>query len=104
MATFLQQIAPFSAATNPAEAWADWRRDFTIFERACKYHIEDEETRTSLFLHVGGTEINEIYRTLTFPPLPDGCEMTLADVLQALDEHFRPYKNFTHASYMFKSL
>lgn len=57
-----------------------------------------------MFLHVGGTEINEIYRTLTFPPLADDCERTLADVLEAFDEHFRPYKNLTHASYMFNSL
>uniref|UniRef100_A0A2R5LCZ0 Uncharacterized protein n=1 Tax=Ornithodoros turicata TaxID=34597 RepID=A0A2R5LCZ0_9ACAR len=96
MATFLQQLPPFAAASDPAEMRTKWRRSFGIYERACKYHLEDNDTRISLFLHVAGKEINEIYQTLTFPTPQQDQTLSLDQVLTAFDDHFKPYRNVTH--------
>ncbi|KAM7282458.1 golgin subfamily A member 2-like [Ixodes scapularis] len=91
---------PFSAAANPAEDWSDWKKSFTIYERATKYHKEDDDTRIALLLHVGGAELVQKYHAFTFP----AAQQKFADVLQRFDEHFERYRNTTHASYVFHNL
>ncbi|KAM7309444.1 uncharacterized protein ISCGN_013075 [Ixodes scapularis] len=90
----------FSAAANPAEDWSDWKKSFTIYERATKYHKEDDETRIALLLHVKGAELVQKYQAFTFP----AAQQKFADVLQRFDEHFERYRNTMHASYVFHNL
>ncbi|EEC04137.1 hypothetical protein IscW_ISCW017059 [Ixodes scapularis] len=87
MALFFPPIQAFSAAANPAEDWSDWKKSFTIYERATKYHKEDDETRIALLLHVGGAELVQKYHAFTFP----AAQQKFADVLQRFDEHFERF-------------
>lgn len=100
MASFLPAIQPFSARSNPAEAWSDWKQRHRVYERAMKYHKEEDETRIALLLHVGGEELLQTYNTFG---LSDE-QQNFADVLKRFDLHFERYQNTTHASYVFHNL
>ncbi|KAM7308476.1 hypothetical protein ISCGN_012110 [Ixodes scapularis] len=88
-----QKTGTFSAAANPAEDWSDWKKSFTIYERATKYHKEDDETRIALLLHVGGAELVQKYHAFTFP----AAQQKFADVLQRFDEHFESHDSARHS-------
>ena len=113
MSQFLQQLPEFALGLDAANSWDSWKRAYNTYERACKYHKEDDDTRIAFFLHVGGKEMNRIYRTLpALAPTPAASANeaptptpeTMANVLSRLDDHFKPYKNLTHAAYVFNSL
>ena len=95
--------------------WTEWREEFEIYEIAAKYHKEEAKVRVAFFLHMGGREVNRIYKTFTFetPEQPEPAEgeqaspppqVTLKQVLDKFDNHFKPYHNLTHATYVFNSL
>lgn len=48
--------------------------------------MEDKETRTSLFLHVEGTEVGKMYRTLAYHALEKGQIGPWTDVPKTLGE------------------
>ncbi|CAN7975651.1 unnamed protein product, partial [Ixodes persulcatus] len=96
MALFFPPIQAFSAAADPAEDWSDWKKSFTIYERATKYHKKDDETRIALLLHVGGAELVQKYHAFTFSVINHitafpSAQQKFADVLQRFDEHFERY-------------
>lgn len=104
MAQNFIKIDNFVPGDNPAEAWADWRKSFEIFETAVKYHKEDDDTRIALLLSVIGKSSYKDYLTFTFPPLAEGASRTVKEVLDKFDEHYRPYKNVTLATYVFNNI
>lgn len=98
-------MEPFAAeANNPAEAWAEWRRSFELFETAVKYNKEDDETRTAFLLSIIGKSSLKEYLTFTFPALAAGQTRTVKEVLDKFDEHYKPYRNVTLATFVFNNI
>jgi len=116
----LQPIQPYKSGSNPSESWNLWKQDFNCYLKALKYHKEDNDVQTSLFLQVCGQELKNLFRSFKLPETKtiisqassssDKPEITvtvplpLSDVLQAFDKHFQSYKNLTYASFVFLEL
>jgi len=101
MAINISQIPPFSQGTNPAEAWATWRRDFDFYLKALKYHKEDQDTQIALFVHVCGPELKKLYRNMQLELGNANTPVSLKEVLDRIDKHFEAYKNEMYASFVF---
>ncbi len=113
----LQPIQPFKSGSNPSETWNVWKQDFMCYLKALKYHKEDNDVQTSLFLQVCGPELKTLYKSFKLPESKtitlksdDGSDieetvfLPLSDVIKAYDDHFKGYKNLTYASFVFWNL
>ena len=79
-------IEPFAildgSTTNLHRRWEIWKDDFTLYTTAnC---ITQDSQKVALLLHIGGTEVKEIYRTLK------DSQDKYDDVVRKLDIHFTP--------------
>src|SRR5436190_10839901 len=113
----LQPIEQFKSGTNPSEKWNVWKQDFMCYLKALKYHKEEDDVQTSLFLQVCGPELKTLFKSFKLPEskivtekLEDGTNiektvyLPLSDLIKAYDTHFKGYKNLTYASFVFWNL
>ena len=70
-----------------------WKDDFALYTIASG--ITQDSQKLALLLHIGGTEVKEIHRTVK-----DSQEKY--DVVHKLDVHFTTKKNLSYERYSFK--
>ena len=91
-------VEPFvidrTPSSNMDNLWKKWREEFELFTVASG--ITDKKQILALLLHLGGTQLREIYGTLK----EDGD--TLDDVKRKLTEYFQPRKKTTYERFKFK--
>lgn len=104
MAHQFLRMDPFVPGDNPAEAWTEWRQKYELFETAVKYNKEEDETRIALLLSLIGKSSYKDYLTFDFPDLAAGQNRSVKDVLDKFDEHYKPYRNVTLATFVFNNL
>jgi hypothetical protein len=86
---------PYSDNNSLATRWKKWIRDFETFAIAtgCK----DEKQKRQLMLHCAGTEVHDIFETLT----DTGEDYRTAK--EKLTEYFTPHKNIPYNRHVFRS-
>ncbi|GBN56208.1 hypothetical protein AVEN_39880-1 [Araneus ventricosus] len=92
----LPTIPPFETGASPEEAWRHWRQDFEDYVEALRYGKEPEKTKTALFRHVCGDELQKQFRSFGLKP-----EGTLQQILDEFDNFFKDYQNEIYVSFKF---
>lgn len=86
---------PFNAdGENVAERWVRYKQGFKFF--AAAIGVEGDDRLRNLFLHEGGQQIQDIFKTFEFPTQnEDGTVYvrTLQRVWERFDERFAPKRN-----------
>ena len=80
--------------TNLSKKWETWKDDFQLFVIASG--ITNAAQKRALLLHMAGKEVKEIYRSLA------KSEDTYEEVIEKLDDYFKPKKNLSYERYVFK--
>ena len=87
-------IEPFvisdGSETNLHRRCEIWKDDFTLYTTASGITQDSQK-----LLHIGGTEVKEIYRTVK-------DYQDKYDAVHKLDLHFTPKKNLSYERYSFK--
>lgn len=79
--------------------WQIWYRNFNIYIEA--KGIEKDTRKTNLLLHMGGSELIDIYYTL---PISQEENPKYVDVVKALDEYFAPLVNKRYERHLFRKI
>ena len=82
------------STTNLHRRWEIWNDDFALYTTASG--IAQDSQKLALLLHIGGTEIKEIYRT------GKDSQDKYDDIVHKLDLHFTSKKNLSYGLYSFK--
>ena len=90
-------IEPFvisnGSTTNLHRRWEIWKDDFILYITASE--ITQDSQKLALLLHIGRTEVKEIYRTMK------DSQDKYVDVVHKLNVHFIPKKNLSYGRYSF---
>ena len=90
-------IEPFvisnGSTTNFHRRWEIWKDDFILYTTASE--ITQDSQKLALLLHIGRTEVKEIYRTMK------DSQDKYDDVVHKLNVHFIPKKNLSYGRYSF---
>ena len=62
----LRPPGPLSLEGNLTKNYADWIREFYVYEIATQLTDKPEKVRCATFLHVAGPQAQTIHQTLTF--------------------------------------
>ena len=87
-------IIESNTSSNLDKLWIRWREDLVLFLMASA--ITSDDQKKALLLHLGGSDIKEIYRGIQ--QMGDKYK----DTIIRLDEYFKPRKNITYERYLFK--
>ena len=99
MASNIPALPPFSVETDPRTVAHRWRKYVSSFEIYIKcLGKKNNEEKINILLHIGGSEVQDIFRTLT--PADD----TYDSALQALETYFNPTENIRYERSVFMSL
>ena len=79
---------------NLHRRWEIWKDDFTLYTTTSG--ITQDSEKLALLLHIRGTKVKEIYRTVK------DSQDKFDDVVHKLDVHFTPKKNLSYGRYSFK--
>ncbi|KAG8191039.1 hypothetical protein JTE90_029482 [Oedothorax gibbosus] len=91
----------FVAGSNPAESWRFWKQDFQNFMEASGNAELSEAKKCAIFRHVCGPELKSIYGTMTMNPIAPATEITLEQILKALDDQYSELQHEIFASFVF---
>lgn len=88
----------FVPGSNPAEAWAEWKSAYLLYEEACEYSNKPPATRRALLLHVIGPEARNTVKTFNFA---SSTQETVDAIFAKFDERYSLYQNTTQAAALF---
>ena len=86
-------IVETSNTTNLANKWKIWKDDFSKFVTASGVAKDDQ--KKALFVHIGGKDIKEIYRSLS-----SDIHETFEPMGAKLDTYFIPKKTLKLFNYL----
>ena len=96
----LRPPGPLSLEGNLAKNYADWIREFNVYEIATQLTEKPEIVRCATFLHVAGPQAQAIHQTLTFTR----DEVNKIEPLkQKFKEYCEPKRNITVIRYLFNT-
>ena len=83
-----------NTSSNFDKLWIRWRDDLDLYLMASG--ITSDDQKKALLLHLGGSDVKEIYRGIQ----RQGDKYK--DMVTSLDGYFKPKKNVTYERYLFK--
>ena len=96
----LRPPGPLSLEGNLAKNYADWIREFNVYEIATQLTDKPEKVRCATFLHVAGPQAQAIHQTLTFTR----DEVNKIEPLKLkFKEYCEPKRNITVIRYLFNT-
>lgn len=95
---FIPAIPPFNLeGESVAERWEKYKKSFAYYAAAMKATTPVQ--KKGLLLHIGGTQLQDVYETLVFNddnPMYD-------QVITAFDARFTPLRNSAYERHVFSS-
>lgn len=92
----------FVPGSFPAEEWGKWRRRFELYCAAADITSKPNVQQRAILLHVIGDTGYELFNTVDIEESEE--EQTIEIILNAITEHYNPYKNTTYRRYQFFTL
>lgn len=96
-------IAPFDCKSNPTSVgprWKRWKRSFEFFLVA--KGVEKDPQRKALLLHCAGSDVQDIYHTLTDPGPVGEDDKEYDKAMRTLDHYFAPQVNVPFERHQFR--
>ena len=88
-------VTPFDCSSP--EKWEQWKRGFDYYLVAA--NITDEGRKVALLLHMGGSELQELFYAISEP---DVKIESLKQAIAILDKHLLPRKNVIYERHVFR--
>ena len=97
-------LPPFDIKSDPnnlSDAWNKWLRSFKYL--TVGRGIKDDEQKAALLLHLAGSDVQDLYETLT--AVGDEAKKSNTDiVIDRLSHHFTPLRNKTVERHLFQKI
>lgn len=84
---------------NLSENWRRFRQRFELYLDATGSASKPAKVKSSLFPHVAGEEVVEVYSTFTFEE--DDDKQNMSKIMEKFEEYCNPKKNITYERYKF---
>ena len=89
---------PKGDPTTLCARWKRWKRAFNLYVKS--RGVSDEGQKVAMMLHTGGMALQEVYYSLA----EEDADLSLAESIKVLDEHFIPMANVPFEQHLFRQL
>ena len=89
---------PKGDPTTLCARWKRWKRAFNLYVKS--RGVSDEGQKVAIMLHTGGMALQEVYYSLA----EEDADLSLAESIKVLDEHFIPMANVPCERHLFRQL